>query len=118
MEAIIFLLSFAFDAFLMILIMRVWLQLVKADFYNPLSQFIVKVSNPLVIPLRRIIPGLAGIDLATVFLGYLVATIKFVAIALLHGSDINLIATLYIGLIVFVKQFENHLCPNLVQRSV
>ena len=46
MEAIIYLLRFAFDALLMILIMRVWLQWVKADFYNPLSQFIVKISNP------------------------------------------------------------------------
>ena len=40
-----------------ILILRIWLQLVKADYYNPFSQFIVKVSNPLVVPLRRVIPG-------------------------------------------------------------
>ena len=53
MEAINYLLKFAFDTFLMILVLRVWLQLVRADFYNPLSQFIVKVSNPLVIPLCR-----------------------------------------------------------------
>ena len=75
MEAINYLLKFAFDTLLMILVLRVWLQLVRADFYNPLSQFIVKVSNPLVIPFRRIIPGFGGIDLATVLLAYIVATL-------------------------------------------
>lgn len=75
MEALIYLLRFAFDAILTILIMRVWLQLVKADFYNPLSQFIVKVSNPLVVPLRRIIPGFGGIDIATILLAYLLSLI-------------------------------------------
>jgi len=103
MEAIVYLLRFVFDAFLMILIMRVWLQLVRADFYSPFSQFIVKVSNPLVIPLRRVIPGFGGIDLATLLLAYVIATLKFVTIALLGGFDIGLIS-LYIGLLVLVKQ--------------
>lgn len=103
MEAIIYLLRFAFDALLMILIMRVWLQWVKADFYNPLSQFIVKVSNPLVIPLRRVIPGLGGLDLATVFIAYVVATLKFVTLAALSGESLGVLA-FYIGLLVLLKQ--------------
>ncbi len=104
MDAIIYLLRFAFDALLMILIMRVWLQLVKADFYNPLSQFIVKVSNPLVVPLRRFIPGFAGLDMATILLAYLVATAKFATIMLLNGAELNPILSCYIGLLVFTKQ--------------
>ncbi|KGJ93089.1 YggT family protein [Colwellia psychrerythraea] len=103
MEAIIYLLRFAFDALLMILIMRVWLQWVKADFYNPLSQFIVKVSNPLVIPLRRVIPGLGGLDLATVLIAYIVATLKFVTLAALSGESLGVLA-FYIGLLVLLKQ--------------
>lgn len=103
MEAIIYLLRFAFDALLMILIMRVWLQWVKADFYNPLSQFIVKVSNPLVIPLRRVIPGLGGLDLATVLIAYVVATLKFVTLAALSGESLGVLA-FYIGLLVLLKQ--------------
>ncbi|MCJ8320037.1 MAG: YggT family protein [Colwellia sp.] len=104
MEAIIYLLRFAFDALLTILIIRVWLQLVKADFYNPLSQFIVKISNPLVIPLRRIIPGFGGIDLATVLLAFVVATGKFITITLLSGGELELAISLYIGLIILLKQ--------------
>ena len=104
MEAINYLLKFAFDAVLMILILRVWLQLVRADFYNPLSQFIVKVSNPLVIPLRRIIPGLGGVDLATIVLAYGVATLTFIIIPLLNGGLIDILSALYLGLIYLIKQ--------------
>ncbi|MEY8215798.1 MAG: YggT family protein [Colwellia sp.] len=103
MEAIIYLLRFAFDALLMILIMRVWLQWVKADFYNPLSQFIVKVSNPFVIPLRRVIPGLGGLDLATILIAYAVATLKFVTLTALSGESLGVLA-FYIGLLVLLKQ--------------
>ena len=98
-----YLLRFAFDALLMILIIRVWLQWVKADFYNPLSQFIVKVSNPLVIPVRRIIPGLGGIDLATLLIAYVIATLKFVTLAALSGESLGVLA-FYIGLLVLIKQ--------------
>ncbi|HCH69831.1 MAG TPA: hypothetical protein DE042_04900 [Colwellia sp.] len=103
MEAVIYLLRFAFDAFLMILIMRFWLQWVKADFYNPLSQFIVKVSNPLVIPLRKVIPGLGGLDIATLVVAYIIATLKFFILASLAGESLGPLA-FYIGLLVLLKQ--------------
>jgi YggT family protein len=103
MEAVIYLLRFVFDAFLMILIMRFWLQWVKADFYNPLSQFIVKVSNPLVVPLRRVIPGLGGLDMATLVVAYIVATLKFFTLAALAGESLGPLA-FYIGLLVLLKQ--------------
>lgn len=103
MEAVIYLLRFAFDAFLMILIMRFWLQWVKADFYNPLSQFIVKVSNPLVIPLRKVTPGLGGLDIATLVVAYIIATLKFFILASLAGESLGPLA-FYIGLLVLLKQ--------------
>ena len=103
MEAVIYILRFAFDALLMILIMRVWLQWVKADFYNPLSQFIVKVSNPLVVPLRRVIPGFGGFDMATIIIAYAVATLKFFTLAALAGESLGLLS-FYIGLLVMLKQ--------------
>ena len=103
MEAIIYLLRFAFDALLMILIMRIWLQWVKADFYSPLSQFIVKASNPLVVPLRRVIPGFGGMDIATIVVAYIVATLKFFTLAALAGETLGLLA-FYIGLLVLLKQ--------------
>jgi YggT family protein len=104
MEAINFLLDFAFNALLMLLVLRVWLQIVRADFYNPLSQFIVKVTNPLVIPLRRVIPGFGGVDVSTLLLAFAVAFLKFVLISLLNGGDLNILSALYLGLIYLIKQ--------------
>ena len=53
MNSITFLIDLVFNTFLMIVILRVWLQLAKADFYNPMSQFIVKATNPMLVPMRR-----------------------------------------------------------------
>jgi YggT family protein len=44
------------------------LQWVRADFYNPLCQFLIKVTNPLVLPLRRVIPSIGRLDTASVVL--------------------------------------------------
>ena len=104
MAAINYLLGFVFDALLMVLVIRVWLQLVKADFYNPLSQFVVKVTNPLVIPFRRVIPGFGGIDMATLVIAYLVASIKFILIPLINGGPIDIITALFLGLLYLIKQ--------------
>lgn len=104
MQAINFLLDFAFDTLLMILILRLWLQVVRADFYNPLSQFIVKVSNPLVVPFRKVIPGFGGIDVATVVLAYLVATLKFIIIPLVNGGGADVITALFLGGLYAIKE--------------
>ena len=54
--------------YLMIILLRFIFQLSRADFYNPISQFVVKATNPLLIPLRRIVPGIGGIDTASIVL--------------------------------------------------
>ena len=61
--------------YLMIILLRFILQLSRADFYNPVSQFIVKATNPLLIPLRRIIPSIGGIDTASIVLAILFQTL-------------------------------------------
>ena len=71
--------------YMLAMLLRFLLQLVKADFYNPISQFLVKATNPLVIPLRKVIPGLGGIDLATLLLTLALQMASIVAIMLLNG---------------------------------
>ena len=61
--------------YVMIILMRFVLQLSRADFYNPISQFVVKATNPLLIPVRRLIPGFAGIDIASLVLAILVQSL-------------------------------------------
>ena len=71
--------------YLLAVVLRFLLQLVRADFYNPLSQFIVKATNPPLIPLRKVIPGWGGIDIASLVLALLVQAIAIVLILLLNG---------------------------------
>ena len=52
-----FLIDTLFNFYCYIVLARFLLQIFKADFYNPVSQFVVKATNPILIPLRRIIPG-------------------------------------------------------------
>src|ERR1043165_8497644 len=62
------LIKVAFSIYIFAVLLRLLLQIARADFYNPLSQGLVRLTNPLVRPLRRVIPGLLGIDWASVLL--------------------------------------------------
>jgi YggT family protein len=87
----VFLINTLLSLYISIVIIRFLLALSRADFYNQLSQFIVKVTNPVLIPLRRIIPSIGKLDTALVVLALSLIFIKTILIALLTGEAINLI---------------------------
>jgi len=64
--ATIYLVSTIIDLFIAAILLRLLLQWVRADFYNPLCQFLVKVTNPVLVPARRIIPSVGRLDTASV----------------------------------------------------
>ncbi|MDH3418428.1 MAG: YggT family protein [Gammaproteobacteria bacterium] len=66
--SLIFLVRTLGDLYLLTYLLRFIMQWVRADFYNPLAQFVVKATNPLVVPARRIIPSAGGADLATLLI--------------------------------------------------
>lgn len=67
-STLIFLIQTLGGLYIMAVLLRFLLQLVRADFYNPISQAIVKITSPLLNPLRKIIPGFGGIDSASLVL--------------------------------------------------
>ena len=71
---------------MLVLILRFLLQLVKADFYNPISQGLVKITMPILRPMRRVIPGFFGIDLASVVLIILCQVLGTFLQALIMGA--------------------------------
>ncbi len=83
-----------FSLLLMVVILRLLLQMSRADFYNPISQALVKVTNPLLLPLRRFIPPLGKIDSASVVLALLVQMLAIVTLLLIFGARIPNIVTL------------------------
>lgn len=82
-EAGVFLIQFVFGLYILAVLLRFLLQMVRADFYNPISQFLVVLTNPPLRPLRRLIPGLWGIDLASVLLLLLLTGLQWLLIFLL-----------------------------------
>ncbi len=73
---------------LFFIVMRLLLQLIRADFYNPLSQAIVKGTQPLLRPFRKIIPGFFGIDLASIVLIVVVQYLASTLLLLTLGASI------------------------------
>ncbi len=77
--AAVYILQTLGSLYLLIVLLRFILQLVRANFYNPLCQFIVRATQPLLKPLRKIIPGFGGLDVASLVLAIV---LQFILIAL------------------------------------
>lgn len=74
--------------YLAAIVLRFLFQLVRADFYNPVSQAVVKATNPLLMPLRKVIPGVFGFDIASVVLAILFHAVIIVILGLINGVQI------------------------------
>lgn len=82
-QAVLFLVSTIGGLYVSCFLIRFLLQWVRADFHNPLSQFILAVTTPLVRPARRVIPGWRGLDLATLLVALVLELVlSFILISL------------------------------------
>jgi YggT family protein len=90
--------------FLLAVLLRFLLQAVRADFYNPVSQAIVKITAPVLLPFRRVIPGYRGIDFASLVLALVLNSIFTALLILIAGftPDIGItVAWAFIGIVGF-----------------
>ncbi|GHD40311.1 YggT family protein [Marinobacter persicus] len=76
-DIVITILAIASTFYMTVVLLRFLLQLARADFYNPITQFVVKATNPPLRPLRRIIPGWGGIDGASLVLAVIIQALAF-----------------------------------------
>lgn len=86
MSFITFIVSNAILIYVYALLMRVWMQWVRCDYYNPFAQAIVRITQPVVKPLRRIVPSLGPIDMATLLVALILTTIKLPLLLLIGSS--------------------------------
>lgn len=99
-EILVYLVYVFFSLYLLAMLLRFLLQLVRADFYNPISQTLVKLTNPLVIPLRRVIPGYAGIDFSSLLLALLLQIVMVALLVFLKaGALLGPLPLLLVGLV-------------------
>ena len=118
MKTLYYLIDTLFNLYLMVVILRIWLQWVRADFYNPLSQFVVKATHPVLGPLRRIIPSVGGLDLAAVLLAIAVALLKYLTFVLLGMIQGTWIGIIVVSLLLVLKQAGSLLFWMLVVRAL
>lgn len=92
-----------FGLYILAVLLRFLFQIVRADFYNPISQFLVALTNPLLKPLRRIIPGLFGIDIASLVLLLILKFLELFLISWLIGHTPDLLPLLLAAVVSLVQ---------------
>ena len=100
MDALVYIVSTLLSLYMYVLLLRFIMQLVRANFRNPLAQAIVKLSNPIILPLRRILPPAGRLDTASVVAIALYALLSAALLwSLRYGLDLlsplNLLQTAF-----------------------
>lgn len=113
-----FLIETLLDLYIIVLMLRFILQQVRADFYNPISQFIVKATSPVLNPARKIIPGFGGIDMATIVVVVVFIIAKIYIIALLSGYTPTILALLLTGVRDFITLALNIFIFSIIIQAI
>ena len=108
-EIVSYLVQTLLSLYLFVIMLRFLMQLARADFYNPISQFVVKVTNPVIVPLRKLIPGYAGIDLSSLLFALLLQMLLVFLLVLLGGggfvNPVSLLMASVIGIVALILNF-------------
>ncbi|WOJ92384.1 YggT family protein [Congregibacter variabilis] len=111
-EILVYLIQTVLGIYLLIMLMRFILQLSLADFYNPICQFLVRATNPIVVPMRRLIPARGRLDFASLLLAVVIQLLGIAAMLLLNGAGLPPVSLLLawsvigvIGLLVKIYFF-------------
>jgi len=88
-NALIFIIHSFTQLYLLVLLLRLLLPWLRANFNNPIAQAILRVTSPLVVPLRRVIPAIGRLDTATVVVAFSIQYLTILIIATLRGWPLN-----------------------------
>ena len=86
-SAIVFVINALTSLYLLVLLLRFWLPWLQADFRNPLAQGILRLTSPLVIPVRRIVPPFGRLDTATVLVAFIIQYVAVLLMLLILGQQ-------------------------------
>ena len=97
---------------------RVLLQLVGANFHNPICQFFYRATNPILIPLRKLLPPRGRIDFAGMLVALLIQTLKVLVLILLLGTGLTLPSLLLLGVVELLAQLLNIYFMLILARAI
>lgn len=101
-SAIVFIVNTLAQLYLFVLLIRLWLPWVGGDFRNPIAQAILKLTSPVIVPVRRIIPPIGRLDTATVLVAYIIQYLTIVVLLLILGVQASLAAVALTALVNLV----------------
>ncbi|MGD2120070.1 MAG: YggT family protein, partial [Chromatiales bacterium] len=78
------------DLYVLLVMLRFIFQMLRADFYNPISQFVVRATTPLLRPMRKVIPGFGGQDIAALLLCLIILLAKYVIMRAMGAGVISI----------------------------
>jgi YggT family protein len=99
-QALYFVLKTLTQLYLLLLILRFWLPMFRADFRNPVAQGVLRLTSPLVVPLRRFIPPIGRIDTSTVLVAFAIEYALILLLLLLTGRSAGIVP---IGLTALIE---------------
>lgn len=118
MTALHFLIDTVCSLYISVILIRLWLHWVRADFYNPFSQFIAKATSPLLAPLQKVVPAIGRFDTATFLLAYLISCGKFSLLVFMSAGQIPYVDVAVIAGLQVIKQFGFLLFWCLLARAL
>lgn len=117
-NALTFLVATLIDLYLIVVLLRVWMQLVKADYYNPVSQFVVKATQPVVGVLRKVIPSVGRLDTASLVFALLIGMLKAAALYLLNSYGLAVLPVVVNGVLFAISSLLSMLFWVLIIRAI
>jgi YggT family protein len=106
-QAIAFVVETVFDIFILSALVRFWMQALRAPARNPLAQFTMALTDFAVKPLRRLLPGLWGLDIASLAVAWAAEVVLLAILTLLQGMELvsgaALSGLLFLALVKLVR---------------
>ena len=94
-----FLITTLFSLYILAVMLRFLLGTVRADFYNPVSQFLVRITNPFLVPMRKVIPSMGKFDTSALLLMLVLQLLSLGVIIMLRGVSVPVLALLLTAIV-------------------
>ena len=111
--------------YLLAVLLRFLLQVAKADFYNPVSQAVIKITDPMIRVLRTVIPGYKGIDVSSLVLAFVIVAVAICTLIILYGENIsnigytNIVTWAFAGvLLIIIKIYYYAILASIIMSFV
>ncbi|WP_241647543.1 YggT family protein [Rosenbergiella metrosideri] len=119
MYTLTFLVKTFIELYVLVLLLRIWMQWARCDFYNPLAQFVVKLTQPIIGPLRRVVPAIGPIDGASLLLAFILTTLKYPLLVAINQGGFSLsLSLMLIGVLSLLKAAGNLVFWVILIRSI